>query len=390
MSITPLAGVRIVSFTHFLQGPSATQFLADLGADVIKVEPPGGAFERSWTAPGTLPGGYSPFFACANRNVRSLCIDLKHPDSRSVVLKLISASDVLIESYRPGVMDKLGYGHADVSALNPRIIYASLSGYGADGPYLRRPGQDLLVQAMSGLAAATGSADQPPTPAGASLVDQHAATLAALGILAALIDRERTGRGCLVGTNLLSAALDLQIEPMAYALNGLSGQRSSTGVSSPFYRAPYGIFPTSDGFLAVSLTTPAALQQVFGDDWFSEITPQDEFTLRDEINGRVRQHMAVATTQHWEHHFDAHQIWYAPVNTQAEVINDPQVRHNDSFTSYEQPGIGTVRVLRHPVSYDGVRPGVRTSPPDLGADSDDIVSELGFDAAHLRDSGVLR
>jgi crotonobetainyl-CoA:carnitine CoA-transferase CaiB-like acyl-CoA transferase len=377
-----LAGIRVVSFTHFLQGPSASQLLADLGADVIKIEPHSGAFERSWSAPNRSLNGYSPFFALGNRNVRSMAIDLKHPDAAALIRELLENADVLIESFRPGTLDRLGFGYEDVAAFNPGIVYASLSGYGSDGPYRDRPGQDVLVQALSGLAGATGGAGAPPTPAGASIVDQHAGVLGAFGILAALHGRARSGRGTLVESNLLNAALDLQIEPITYALNGWSGARSESGVSSMYYTAPYGVFETSDGHLCISLTSPAALSAVFDDPWFTA-EHREPYDTRDEVNARVATHMRTRSTHEWTDHFTTARMWFAPVNSYAEVLEDPQVAFNDSFDEFDDEAAGRVRVLKHPVMYGGTRPGVRSTPPALGAHTREILAALGHTAESI-------
>ncbi len=307
-----LSGIRVVSFTHFLQGPSATQMLADLGAEVVKIESPAGAFERSWSGPDAYVGDASVFFLLGNRNVQSLSIDLKSEKAKSILLKLIDDADVLIESFRPGALERLGFGYEELSARNPRLVYCSLSGYGSAGPYRDRPGQDLLLQSLSGLAHATGSADSPPTSVGASVIDQHGAVLGAFGILGALLGRERTGKGCKVESNLLNAALDLQIEPISYYLNGFRGERSSTGIGSRYYKAPYGIYRTADGHITVSITALSILSEAFDDNWFTTIAADDEYNRREEINERISKHLAERTTQEWEAHFTEHKVWFAP------------------------------------------------------------------------------
>ena len=375
-----LDGIRVVSFTHFLQGPSATQMLADLGADVIKVEPPTGAFERSWSGPDAYLGGESVFFLLGNRNVRSLAADIKDPEWLEVVLRLADEADVLIESFRPGVMDRLGLGWEQLRSRNPRLVYCSLSGYGGDGPYKDRPGQDVLLQSLSGIAAVTGAAGVPPTPVGASLVDQHGAVLGAFGILAALHGRERTGQGARVESNLLSAALDLQIEPLSYYLNGFVGKRSASGISSPYYKAPYGVFATADGYLTLSLNAHGLLATVFEDDWFRGQDEQSSYDRREEVNERIAKHMVLRSTEEWTAVFTAAKVWFAPVNTYADIVGDPQVLHNKTFTEFDHPRAGTVKLLGHPVTYDGERPGVRTPPPALGAANRDVLTELGLSA----------
>lgn len=378
-----LDGIRVVSFTHFLQGPSATQLLADLGAQVMKVEPPSGAFERSWSGPDAYLHGESVFFLLGNRNVDSLMVDLKDPEWLDVVLRLLDEADVLVESFRPGVMDRLGLGWEHLRQRNARLVYCSLSGYGTDGPYKDRPGQDLLLQSMSGIAAATGAADGPPTPVGASIVDQHGAVLGAFGILAALHGRERTGRGAWVESSLLSAALDLQIEPLSYFLNGYTGGRSVSGVSSPYYKAPYGVFATADGHLTLSLNALTVLAAVFEDNWFLGVGEAASYERRDDVNERVTKHMVHRTTDEWSALFTQARVWYAPVNTYADVVEDPQVLHNKSVIEIDHPTAGVVKLLGHPLLYDGQRPGVRSMPPELGSANRAVLAELGYDAGDI-------
>src|SRR5215470_19072122 len=210
--LSVLSGVRVLSFTQFLLGPSSVQFLADLGADVIKIEPPGGAlWERHWSGCNVFLNGVSAFFLLAHRNQRSLTVDLKHPEGLAIARRLVEGADVLVQNFRPGVMERLGLGWEAARALNPRLVYVSASGYGESSPYRDRPGQDLLLQALSGLASISGRAGQPPTPVGTAVVDQHGATLLAMGVLAALLERARTGQGVHVEVSMLRAASDLQL-----------------------------------------------------------------------------------------------------------------------------------------------------------------------------------
>lgn len=374
-----LSGIRVLSFTHFLQGPSAAQLLSDMGAEVIKVESPTGAFERSWSGPDAYVNDVSVFFLLGNRNNRSISINLKSPAAQGVLHELVRSADVLVENFRPGAMERLGLSYATLREINPRLVYASLTGYGPDGPYKDRPGQDVLLQAMSGLAAATGGASAPPTPVGASIVDQHGAVLGAMGILAALMNREKTGEGSHVESNLLSAALDLQIEPLAYHLNGYRGQRSRSNISSTFYKAPYGVFETADGFICLSLSSPAVLSDLLNDKSFDEISADQEHAKREIINDRVAFHLRTEPTAHWEELFTQKKIWFAPVNDYDAVINNPQVIHNGNIIELDHPEAGQVRVLGHPVSYNGQRPAPRTVPPLLGEQTLDILQELGLD-----------
>jgi len=373
-----LQGIRILSFTHFLQGPSASQLLADLGAEVIKVEPVNGSFERAWSAPDNFVGDDSTFFILANRNVKSIAIDLKAQDLKPALEELIKSADVLIESFRPGAMNRLGLGYEDAREINPRLIYCSLSGYGSDGPYKNRPGQDVLIQAMSGLAAATGGANQPPTPAGASLVDQHAAVLGTMGILAALFKRERTSEGTHIESNLLNAALDLQIEPLGYFLNGAIPSRSPSNISSGYYKAPYGVFETKDGYICLSINSPQVLAMALNDPWFNGIEAADELDRREEINTRVAKHIKERSSSELTAVFEENNIWYAPVNSYQEVVNDPQVLHNESFLDIELRNDQQAKVLAHPVKYDGRRPDLHSAPPLLGQHTREVLESVGY------------
>ena len=379
-----LEGIKVLSFTHFLQGPSAVQMLADLGADVIKVEPPTGAFERSWTGSDAYMNGVSVFFLLGNRNQRSITLDLRNEKGRGIVHRLARGADVLIENYRPGVMKRLGLDYATLQEINPRLVYCSCTGYGSSGPHSKRPGQDLLLQAMSGMATLSGGGDGPPTPTGAAIIDEHAAALAAFGVVAALFDRTRSGRGHHIESNLLNAALDLQIEPFSYYLNnGPLWPRSIPTMGTRTHAAPYGVYRTADGWIAVSMTTTDKLAKALEYPELASYTADDQTHRRDDVNKIVHERIAGRTTAQLMAAFDAADVWYAPVNEYPDVERDPQVAWNKAIMEFEHPDAGTVRVLAHPVRYDGEPPPFRRHPPRLGEHTREVLREAGYSDADI-------
>jgi crotonobetainyl-CoA:carnitine CoA-transferase CaiB-like acyl-CoA transferase len=374
-----LAGVKIVSFTSFLLGPAAVQYLADMGADVIKIEAPGaGAWERHWAGGDTFVNGVSAFFMLAHRNVRSLTLNLKDPQGLAIARRLAADADVVVENFRPGVMERLGLGHQTLREANPRLVYASASGYGGDSPHRDLPGQDLLVQSMSGLAAITGRAHEAPVPAGSAVVDQHGASLLALGILGALFHRERTGEGQRIEVNMVQASLDLQSEPVVYHLNGGHVSAPVERLGSGFHRAPYGIYETKDGHLALSLSTIRSVARALGDP--AELAAYDDPPLsqRDEIRRALDPFFRTNTTAHWVSTMRSNGVWCAPVQDYPAVFADPIVQHLDPIIELDHPQAGRVRMLRHPVKYSTGDVEVRTFAPGVGEHTREILRELGY------------
>ena len=388
-----LSGVRVVSFTQFLLGPSGVQFLADLGADVIKLEPRGGTlWERNWSGANVFKNGVSVFFMLAHRNQRSLTVDLKKPDGQAVARRLLEGADVLVQNFRPGVMERLGLGWEAARAINPRLIYVSASGYGDKSPYRDRPGQDLLMQAFSGLASISGRADQPPTAVGTAVIDQHGATLLALGVLAALLERQRTGAGLHVEVSMLRAAMDLQIEAATYAMNGARLTKTDTPLASTFHPPPYGVYGTKDGHVVLSMSPLAQLADALplpalkehGDGW--------NFERREIIAGLVEPVMRTRTTAEWVERLLPLGVWVAAVRTLDEALADPILTAAEVFEEIDHPVAGRVRLLRLPIEFSTGRARVRRMPPASGEHSDEILREAGYTAdeiARLRAGAVI-
>lgn len=380
-----LSGFKVISFNHFHAGPMAAQLLADMGADVIAVEPLDGAFHRNWAVANHFVAGQSVNLLTTGRNKRSLALDMKSETGKAVARKLVEGADVVMENFRPGAMARLGLGYELVKAFNPRIVYASVSGYGASGPDRDLPGQDLLLQARSGFAARTGRADGPPTPAGPVIVDQHAASLLAMGILAALLSRERTGQGRLVEGSLLQSAIDLQAESMTAWMNGARSatSRGPHGLASWCGSGPSGIHATADGHLAISMAAPADLAVALDLPKLAGFDTADSFSKSTEITRIVAARMPAKTTAEWLPLLAAHGIWHMPVKDYDELRDDAQLAHLGVFIDAESVEGAPITMLNHPLRYDGAAPPVRWAPQRLGMQTREVLGEIGYGAEEI-------
>ncbi len=391
-----LKGVRVVSFNHFLLGPVGIQVLGDLGADVIAVEPVEGAWQRHWFPANKNADGQSMLFLCGNRNKRSVALDLKSPKAREIALKLCRSADVVTENFRPGVMDRLGLGYETLKAMKPSLVYASASGFGPDGPYVERPGQDLMIQAMFGLAKITGTRDTGPRTVGVSAADHHGAMVLAMAIAAALVRRARTGQGCRVDVNLMQASMDLQAESLTAYCNGgpTTSETPPRHVGGWYYPAPYGIYPTKDGHIAISLGEHDVLAKALGEPRIAEFSKTDAFDKRrEELAALVAQCTARRTNAEWVAIMTPLKVWHAPVRGYAEVLDDPQVNHNKAIVKTKGATGTELTFVNHPAQYDGQAAEVRLPPQKLGAQTAEVLAELGIgeaEQADLEKSGAIK
>lgn len=390
-----LEGIRIVSFNHFLMGPLGIQFLADLGAEVIAIEPLKGAFQRHWGgSDAKKAGGETTLELVANRNKKSICLDLKDPEALEIARKLAAGADVVAENFRPGVMDKLGLGYDKLKADNPEVIYASASGFGPDGPYVNRPGQDMIAQSLSGLAWITGKEGEIPRLVGTSAIDHHGAMIFAAGILGALVKKARTGKGGRVDVNLFSAALNLQAESLVCYFNGDKPESAQQPghVGSWYHEAPYGIYATSDAFIGLSLGNLPLMLEAVGAKGEFHAEQNEAFNRREEISAFFADKLREKTFDEWAAIFEERDIWFTQVNDYEQLAEDPQVLHNGDFVKVEAWTGEEITLLANPVRYDGETAQVRLAPQKLGAQTAEILSDLGLsmeEQARLLEKGAI-
>ncbi|WP_159537670.1 CaiB/BaiF CoA-transferase family protein [Aeromicrobium sp. 9AM] len=387
--------MKVVAFTTFLVGPAAAQYLADMGADVVKIEEPRhGPHERRWSGANHFLNGESILYLMSTRNTRSIGLDLKSEAGRKVARRMCDEADVVVSNFRPGVMDRLGLGFDDLRQSNPGLVYASASGYGARSPHRHLPGQDLLVQSISGIASVTGS-EGPPVASGAVVADQHAATLLALGIAGALVEKARTGLGQEVEVTMLQASLDLQAEVYAYHLNGADLRRPRNGLATTYHEAPYGYYKVTDGYVALSINPIAKISAALGAPTELEpyLNPDLAFSAREDIYDALEPLLTSFKKDELVKLFREHDIWCAPVKTYEDLDTDEVIASLNAIEEFEHPVAGTVRVVGHPIKYSSGTAAVHQVPPALGEHTHEILAELGYDHAtidSLSQEGTIR
>jgi crotonobetainyl-CoA:carnitine CoA-transferase CaiB-like acyl-CoA transferase len=395
-SAEPLSGIRIVDLSRVLAGPYCTQALADAGADVVKIEERGkGDDTRAWGPP--FVHGESAYFLSVNRGKRSLTLDLKQVRGREILWRLLAAADVLVENFRPGTLDRLGFTEGELRRRCPRLVYASISGYGADGPRGGRPGYDVIIQGESGLMSLTGPADGEPHRVGASVADILAGMNAFQGILLALLRRQQTGEGGRVEVSLLESVLSILTY---HAATYLLAHEVPTRLGNRHPNlAPYEAFEAADGHVIVGVGNEALWQRFCTALGVPELARDVRFAtnaqrvvnyaaLREEIVPRLRRRPAAD----WLTTFEAAGIPCGRIRDVAEALDDPQVSARGLLLEVEHPLIGQGRWVGAPARLDGAGRGSRRPPPLLGQPTDEVLRELGFDdraIGELRQDGVV-
>lgn len=389
-----LSGYRVLDCSIAMAGPFAAQRLGDLGADVVKVEPVTGEWQRHVAAGGAHGNKINVSFLSLNRNKRSLAVDLKTSEGKQILTELVKSSDVFLQNYRPGVAKRLGVDYDTLAQINPGIVYVSMSGYGESGPYLNKPGQDLLLQAMSGAMLSTGRSGEAPTAAGLYLVDAVTAYTAFEGALAALLHRERTGEGQLVEVNMLDAITTIQMQELSvHTVGGKEQKRSAEPHAHVFIRSPYGTFATADGYIVVAFPPLVKFGEIIGEKSFLTMDDEvDSWSRRDEIFAKTRERLAKRKSSEWLELFAKADIWAGPVYGYADLVRDPQIIHNATFVEYQHHTEGRVKTPGFPIRFSKTPSEVARGAPVAGEHTREILTEAGYDDAaidRLIDSQVI-
>jgi len=380
----PLSGLIVVDMCQFLSGPYASLRLLDLGARVIKIErPDGGDLSRRLYLSDTEIGGDSTLFHAINRSKESLALDLKDPADVTALKTLLGKADIVLQNFRPGVIERLGLDFPSVKAINPRIVYGSITGYGSEGPWVQRPGQDLLAQARSGVMWLNGDDSQGPVPFGLAIADMLAGAAIAQGVLAAVIRRFRTGVGSHVETSLLEVLVDFQFEVLTTHLNDgrRKPKRSDFRSAHAYLSAPYGVYPTADGYIAIAMTPLGKLADLLG--LGEPLTPYRDapkswFTARDAIKQIIAERLSTAPTAHWLGVLEPADIWCAKVLDWPELMESDGFKALDMLQTVTRGDDVSILTTRSPLRIDGHRAGTTRAAPLIGEHSNNIRREFGL------------
>lgn len=377
MSRLPLEGVKVLEFSQYLSGPSAGLRLADLGARVIKIErPKGGDACRQLAIKNLWADESSLLFHTINRNKESFAADLKNPEDIAWIKRLIQEADVVTHNFRPGVMEKVGLDYLAAKKINPNIIYAEISGYGKEGPWKDKPGQDLLLQSLSGLVYTTGNEDDNPVPFGIAIADILCGAHLVQGILAALIRRYKKGAGALIEVSLLESLLDFQFELLTtYYTSGQLPQRSKVNNGHPLLSAPYGIYETADGFLAIAMAPLDKVADALDCAALTLFAQNEAFSRRDEIKMVLANFLKTQPASYWLSRLHQADIWSMPVLNWQELVNHPAYKMLEMEQQLSVNG-KSMTTTRCPIRINGERLFSQKGAPGLGEHTEKIKAEL--------------
>ncbi len=373
----PLEGVRVLDFTQVMMGPCCTQMLADYGADVIKIERAGWGDLSRWSVGEDPDGGNNPVFASLNRNKRSVALNLKTEEDRAAVLRLVETSDVVVNNFRPGVMDRMGFGYADLRRINPRIIYAVGTGFGLGGPYVHKGGQDVLAQAMSGAMHRRSDPSVPLTVYPTALADYAAGMHMVQGILLALLQRGKTGEGQQIAVSLFNSMLAMQMQEAAvWMMRGQELNWAAMPLS--------GVFETLDGAVVMvgafkqhplrDICTALGIDDLSADPRYATLEQQKAH--RADLQTIFRDRFAAGTTAHWLERLGSVDILCAPVMTLADALDDPQTACNAMIVDLEPTTAGPMRLVASPIDMSAAPFAVRRAPPVLGEHNEEVLAPV--------------
>ena len=393
----PLQGIVVLDCTQVMAGPFCSLLLADMGADVIKVEKPDGGDDNRRMGPPFINGRSAAFLAI-NRNKRGLALNLRSEDGATVLKRLVEQADVVVENFRPGTMERLGLGYQELKKIRPSLIYCSISGFGQTGPYRERGGFDLVAQGMSGLMSVTGTPDGSPVKVGVPITDLTAGMYSAYGILNAYIYRLRTGEGQMVDTSLMEAGIAYTFweSSVYFATGDVPGPLGSAHRMS----APYQAIKTKDGYITIGAATQSTWEGMCRAIGREELIvdlrfaiPGDRKRREKELAALLEEAFCEETTQHWMEVLEGARVPCGPINDMDQVYSDPQVRAREMLVELEDPELGTLKNIGIPVKLSLTPGSIRRRAPDLGEHSREVLLEAGYsdeDVTRLINAGVVK